>query len=275
MAANEQIDAFLKGGAPEAAETPASEPAADSAAAAPEAPAPAVTPAPATAEDDTDPPEPREGEPIIPRSAYEAERKRRQDWKEKAARAEGELAELRRQMEEARRPQPAPAQQPQYQQRPMPDPNTDLQGYLVALEQRNEARALNMQLNTSEMFLREKIGPEKVNEYVSEFKRAAEADPSLYGKLYSQPNPYGWMQREVERMRLMNEVSDPDAYRAKVRAELEAELRAALPVQQQPPVSPAAGQPRSLATARSVAPRSAPQWSGERPLDQILADRRR
>jgi len=258
----EEIDAFL-GATPAAEPAPAPTPAA----APPEAPPAAdkateAKPPP----DDAEPPEALDGEPVIPRRAYEDERRKRQDWKEKAARAEGELAELRRQMEEAKRPQPAPPQQ--MPAMPPIDPSQDPQGFV----QRVQSVMLNERLNNSEMFLREKIGPEKTEEYVAEFKQAAERDPTLYGKLYSQANPYGWLQKEVERMRVLRDVGDdPNSYRERLIAEERAKWEAerATPVPQQMPVSPAAGQPRSLATARSVAPRSAPQWSGPTPLNEI------
>lgn len=264
-----EIDAFLAGGATAspAAEEPAPAAPADSTPAAdtkpPEAPAKA---APAPEADDAEPPDVREGDPIVPRAAYEAERKRRQDYKAQAAKLEGELAELRRQTEEAKRAAQQPS--PQYQPPPQPiDPVNDPQGFV----QRVQTAMLNERLNNSEMFLREKLGTEKVDGLIAEFKQAAQADPALYQKMYQQPNPYGWMAREVDRLKLIREVDDPAAYRAKIvaeeRAKWEAEMAAQAPPP--PPVSPAAGQPRSLATARNVAPRSAPAWTGPTPLTDI------
>src|SRR5690349_19143588 len=164
--ANEQIDAFLKAAEPEPPPAPEPEPAA----AAPEPPEKPTAPQP---EPDAGPEVP-EGE-VIPRGAYEAERRRRQDWKERAARAEAERDALNRQLEEAKR---APAPAPSQQQAPLPplDPQQDPQGFV----QRVQSVMLNERLNNSEMFLREKLGPEKVDEYVTEFKQAAEADPALY-----------------------------------------------------------------------------------------------
>jgi len=279
--ANEQLEQFL---ASESAPAPAAEPAAP---AAPEAPPAAATPKPeakpdpgakaaaakpeAEAEDD----EPsdrleRDGKSYIPQQVLERERQRRQDWKEKAARYEGELAATRRQLEEIQRRAAAPPQpQPQYQ--PPPDPAADPRGFAQHLVQQQQAALLNERLNNSEMMLREKIGDQKLNEYVGEFRSMAEADPTLFGKLYSQPHPYSWLTREVDRLRLVRDVGDdPAAFRAKIEAEArakwEAEAKAA-----PAPVSPAAGLQPSLATARSVAGRTANNWTGEPSLEDVLS----
>jgi len=277
MANNEQLESFL---ASESAPAPAAEPAPP---AAPEATPAAATPKPEAkaepaskattakpdAEEDTDPPEALEGEPVIPRRAYEDERRKRQDWKERAARLEGELAAYRKQQEEAQRraaapPQPAPTYQPP------PDPAVDPRGFAQHLVQQQQAALLNERLNNSEMMLREKIGDQKLSEYVEEFRGMAEADPTLFSKLYSQPHPYNWLTREVERQRTLRDVGDdPAAFRAKIEAEArakwEAEAKAA-----PPPVSPAAGLQPSLATARSVAGRTVGAWSGEPSLEDVL-----
>ena len=272
MAANEQLETFLAG---EAAAATAAEPAPPAPAEAPPA-APAPKPEAKTepadkgatakpeAEDDGEPPQALDGEPVIPRRAYEDERRKRQDWKEKAARLEGELAAVRRQQEEAARPPP-----PQQQYQPPPDPATNPQGWAQHVVQQQRAALLNERLNNSEMMLREKIGDAKVAEYVNEFRDLANADPTLFGKLYSQPHPYNWLTREVDRLRLVRDVGDdPAAYNAKIeaaaRAKWEAEAKAA-------PVSPAAGLQPSLATARSVAGRSAGAWTGEPSLEDVLS----
>jgi hypothetical protein len=265
--ANEALDSFLASEAQAATQEPAPP-------AAPEAPPAAATPQPeakppaeskaatATPEDDAEPPQPLDGEPVIGRRAFEDERRKRQDWKEKAARLEGELAAMKRQQEEAARPQP----------QPMPplapiDPSQDPMGFTVRIQQ----VMLNERLNNSEMLLRDKIGDEKVTEYVQEFQQLAQRDPTLFGKLYSQTNPYGWMQREVERQRVLRDVGDdPSAYRSKIEAEARAKWEAEAATRAPPP-SPAAGLQPSLATVRSVAGRTASTWSGEPSLEDVLA----
>jgi hypothetical protein len=277
--ANEQLESFL---ASESAPAPAPEPATP---AAPEAPPAASAPKPEAKpdpgakaaaakpepEDDGEPPEPLEGEPVIPRRAYEDERRKRQDWKARAVEAETKHKELVRQLEDAQRRAAAPPPQPQAPPQPPPDPAVDPRGFAQHLVQTQQAALLNERLNNSEMLLREKIGDEKLSEYVNEFRSMAEADPTLFGKLYSQPHPYNWLTREVDRLRLVRDVGDdPAAFRSKIEAEArakwEAEAKAA-----PPPVSPAAGLQPSLATARSVAGRTAGAWTGEPSLEDVLA----
>jgi len=275
--ANEQLESFL---ASESAPAPAAEPATP---AAPEAPPAAAAPKPEAKpdpgakaaaakpepeDDDGPPPKPLDGEDVIPLRAYEDERRKRNDWKEKAARLEGELAAYRKQQEEAQRRAAAP---PQPQPQPPPDPAVDPRGYHQYMEQRQAAADLNQRLNVSEIMLREKIGDEKLSEYVNEFRSMAEADPTLFGKLYSQPHPYNWLTREVDRLRLVRDVGDdPAAFRSKIEAEARARWEAEAKAQPAP-VSPAAGLQPSLATARSVAGRTAGAWTGEPSLEDVLA----
>jgi hypothetical protein len=289
MAANRQLEAFLaeeaRGSAP-ATEPQTPTPATPEAPqAAPEPKAAPTPPAeskaagtgpsgPEPAEDDGEPSDrlDHDGHTYIPRQAFDRERQRRQDWKEKAARLEGQLAEMTRQQEAAQRAASQPPPQPVYRQ-PAPDPAADPHGYANYVRQQQMEAQLNHQLNVSEMLLREKIGDAKVSEYVNEFKELAQRDQTLYGKLYSQPHPYSWMQREVERQRVLRDVGDdPSAYRSKIEAEARAKWEAEATARQPPaPVSPAAGLQPSLATARSVAGRTAPNWSGMTSEEDLVA----
>ena len=276
MAANEQLESFLAGETATVTDAPAPAP---QAAPEPPAPKPEAKPEPtakaATAkpepEDEADPPEALEGEPVIPRRAYEDERRKRQDWKARAVEAETKHKELQRQFEDAQRRATAPPpQQQQAPQQPPPDPATNPQGWAQHVVQQQQAALLNERLNNSEMMLADKIGAEKLNEYVQEFRSLANADPTLFGKLYSQPHPYAWLTREVDRLRLVRDVGDdPAAFRAKIEAEARAKWEAE--AKAQPAPSPAAGMQPSLGTARSVAGRTAGAWSGEPSLEDVLA----
>lgn len=280
-----ELDAFV--GAPPEPPPPAPpEPATAAPVAAPvEPPPPPPPPAQASpkVEDDADhDDQPEPTDPVGSFKAYEAERRRRQDWKEKAIRAEAERDTLRRQIEEARAappPQPPqPLQEPPQPQIRFIDPTQDPIGFAAQVQeladQRAAQRMLNLTLNWSEAQLRREMGAEKVDALVAEFKKAAEADPSLFQKLYQQPDPYSWAARHVETMRMQREIGDdPAAYRARIEAEArarwEAEQQAAQP---EPARGPVVGNmPRSLATTRSVASRSAPVWTGDLPLTDIVA----
>jgi hypothetical protein len=267
--ANEALDSFLASETQAASPEPAPREAPEPRQEAPEPKAEATRQpepkAPEKPPEDDDEPSERldhDGKSYIPQQVLERERKRRQDWKEKAARLEGELAAYKAQQEQARQPQPE-------QMPPLApiDPAQDPVGFTARLQQ----VLLNERLNNSEERLREKIGDEKLNEYVNEFKQLAQRDQTLFGKLYSQTNPYAWMTREVDRLRHLREVGDdPSAYRARIEAEARAKWEAEAAAKPPPP-SPAAGMQPSLATARSVAGRTASTWTGEPSLEEVLA----
>lgn len=265
--ATEELDAFLKGDAEPAPAPEAPPPAPETSPPPPTEPPPPE--APKSEDDDGEPPTPVDGEAVVPRRALEDERHKRQDWKVKATRFETEAAELRKQLEELKKPPPAA---PPAAREPLPpiDPSVDPQGYHA----RTQQVMLNERLNMSEMLMRSQIGDDKVDAAVAEFKTAAEADPTLYGKLYQQANPYGWMAKEVERMRLQREIGDdPAKWREAERARIREELAAEQPETPQPPARSAiANLPPSLASVRSAAPRSAPTYSGPPSLDDILAE---
>lgn len=285
--AKDQLEAFLTGGNPEDAaatvappepEKPTGEVEAEEKVAEPDG---AKRPEPE--DDDREPPAPLEGQPVISRRAYEDERRKRQDWKERAARAEAVAEELRQQVAAAQRQPPAASPQPPPAAPPQPiDPLTNPQGFveriqqvLVAERTQIEQKMLNDRLNMSEAMLRKEIGPDKVDAYVKDFQQFAQRDPSLWGKLYAQANPYSWLQTEIDRQRAHQEIGeDPAAYKARLRAEWEAEMAngggsqaggngAAAP----------RGMPRmapSLANVRSVAGRTDVGFSGPPSLDDIL-----
>jgi hypothetical protein len=276
MAENKALDAFLAsegGGAPAEAAQPAPEPAAPTTPPA-ESKAPAATPAPAAKPSETKAPEQDEDHDLpvvggdnrtVPFSALE---KVRNDWKSKYAAEQARAELLAKQLEEAKRPRPEPA--PVMQQQPVPDFHQDPQGFIQHMAVRQQQVILNERLNLSEHLLREKIGSEKVDEYIADFRQFAEKDRSMWDKLYAQPTPYQWLTREIDRLRLHNEIGDDvSAYRAKLIAEERAKWEAERS-QSQPATSPAAGLPPSLANARSVAGRSAPAWNGDPSLEDVV-----
>jgi hypothetical protein len=261
MADTNELDAFLGAGsepasAPEPQQAPPPEP--------PEQDAPDEDEGDAAEPDQGDdaPPEPRPGERTVPLAVLE---KTRKDHKERAARLEGELAELRRQFDEAKRVASQPQQQPQYQQ-PI-NPAEDPAGYRAQVQQ----DLLNERLNISQAAAQREFGAEAVTAATEEFRQAMEKNPALRAQLYQQLDPYNWVMKQAEVIRLQREIGDdPKAYRERLRAEIEAELNAAPAT---PPTSPAARLPPSLANARSAAPRSNGAWSGPTPLSELFPNR--
>lgn len=204
----------------------------------------------------TDAPPASEPSPMVPLKALEEERKGRQDWKEKAIRFEEELKHLRAQG------QPHSTQQP-----PQPTTLTYEQGLL------------NERMNMSEMMVRQQHGDTDVDAALEVFQKAVQENPALGAQLAQQRHPWQFMFDQAKRIQAMQEIgTDPAAYRQKLRDEILAELQQ----QGAAPAAPAAAAsaapsapviPRSLATARSSAPRSAPVWTGPTSLNDILKTR--
>jgi hypothetical protein len=263
---NAALDAFLKGDTPEpdAVAEPEAAPVVETKPEADAAKPDAAKPEP----EDEEPPVIRDGEAAVPRRAFEAIRHERQDWKAKAVEAQTRLEETLRQLEEAKRPPPAPAQQVQQQPPQIPNPAVDPAGYHAWAEGERVKGEINQRLNFSELIMRKELGAEKVDAIIADFKEAAQANPSLTAQLYAHPHPYEFAAKQVEIARAQKEIgTDPAAYRAKIIAEFQAANPSAEVV---PRVSPAAGQAPSLASARSVAGRSAPAWTGAPSLDDVL-----
>lgn len=197
------------------------------------------------------------------RSALVAERAKRQDYKGERDRLQGEVAAMKAQIEAQAKVQPSalPPQQapvPQYVP-PMapPNPAEDPQGFYAW----HEHTLFNERCNSSEIALTRAVGKEDVAAKMDLFKQAAAANPSLAIELRKQADPYGWAYDEGKKYQFLKEAgNDPDAFRTKLRAEIEAEVRAQMEAEfANAPMSgvPAAGPrlPASLGTARSAAPR--------------------
>lgn len=178
----------------------------------------------------------------VPLAALEAERRGRQDWKEKAVRFEEEARQLRERIAERNQ-------------------NNEQQPQQLDPIQQVRQEMLNERFNMSEMVARQKY--EDLDAVVATFQEAARANPALAMALHQQVNPYEFAYREGKRIQLLKEVGDdPAAYRAKVEAEIRAELQKTAPT--------ALNLPASLAGARSTATRSSPAFTGPAPLNSIF-----
>lgn len=177
----------------------------------------------------------------VPLAALEAERRGRQDWKERATRAE----ERARMLEEQQQ-----ARATQGEQQQTIDPIQQLHQVVV-----------NERFNTSEMIARQKYAD--LDDVVAVFQEARRQNPALDMAIHQHPNPYEFAYREGKRLQLLKDVGDdPAAYRARVEAEVRAELQKTTPA--------ALNLPSSLAGARSTATRSAPAFTGPAPLGSLF-----
>ncbi|MBN3848154.1 hypothetical protein G3N58_15135 [Paraburkholderia sp. Ac-20342] len=198
------------------------------------------------------PPAP-EQDKLVPLKALEEERKGRQDWKEKAIRFEEELKHLRAGGGQQ-------GQQQQQQQTPLTF----------------EQALLNERMNVSEMMLRNQH--QDVDEKLAVFQAEVAKNPALGAELAKQRHPWEWMYKQAQRIQALTDIGDdPTAYEAKLREKIMAEIQGQQQQQQQAEASTtqasAPALPKSLATARSAGPRSAPTWTGPTPLNDILKPR--
>lgn len=259
------LDEVLSGAAaPETNESAAQQPQSDPTAPANEPPMgesqstqePAVA-EPAAAEPNADPDgatPAQEPNKMVPLKALEEERKGRQDWKEKAIRAEAALEALQKQQS-----------QPQANTQPQEAPQLTPELALV-----------NERMNMSEIMVRSQH--QDVDDMLAVFQKAADQNPALRAQLLQERHPWQWMYDQAKRMQAMEEIgSDPEAYKQRLRDELLAQLQAeqASSTQTQAQAAPAAAPaapalPKSLATSRSAAPRTAPAWSGPSPLENLF-----
>lgn len=269
-AQNPALEAFLTAGQSAAAEPPPSAPAAPQATEA----EPSLDPKQEGSEGSAPPADddPDDGSGTVPIGAL---RKSREDWKARNARTEGELAAVKAQLEALQRPQPAPTRPPEMVVRQAPpNPVQDPWGYHSWVQ----TERVNDKLDWSEAALRDRVGDEEVDATIKDFQSEAAKDPTLWGKLYAQANPYAWAHKQMAQTRVVRDIgTDPNAYREKLRAEVEAEIRAKMAAEQPqgaaaPPVSPAAGLPPSLATVRSSAPR-AQVFNGPPSMEDIVGRR--
>ncbi len=258
---------------------PANDPAADPA---PPVDAPAVVDGAAAGAAPVDPqPEAKAAEPPVAEeeepsdqkgllAALHATRKLRNDHKGRADTLEGQVSELRKQLDDALRAPPAPPPAPVVVPEPVaiPNPVEDPQGY----HEYRERLALSRHLDSSEMLLRDRIGDDNdVDAKIAVFKKAADANPALGAELARQKNPYRWVYETAQKIMAMEEIgSDPAAYRAKVESELRAKLAAeAAAGNDQRQALAAVVLPTSLGTARSAAPRL-PAVVEPMPFEQIF-----
>jgi hypothetical protein len=104
------------------------------------------------------------------------------------------------------------------------------------------------------------------------FAEAMQRDPSLRDQLYAHPMPAQFAYQEGRKIKAMREIGDdPDAYRARIKDEILAELKASqpqpTPAQQ---MQPAPTPPPSLAGIPSATARTAQAWQGPTPLDDLF-----
>jgi hypothetical protein len=225
---------------------------------------------PQTQEDD--------GAPMVPRAALEDERQKRRKYTE-------ELADVRRQFGEFQSQFSGFMQAFQAQQRP-PQPQAPVQApdffeapdqYLAHQLQPVQQQVAEQNERVSRLLAIDKFGAETVNAaYAGIAQRINSGDRGAafeLQRIMSEDHPYAALVTWHKQQAALSEIgSDPEAYKAKLRAEWEAEMQAG---GSQPSPQPSqGGQPQALPSsftqARNAGPRTAPQWAGPQPLSAIM-----
>lgn len=189
------------------------------------------------------PPEPEKGETVappatqtethhIPVTALLDEREKRQSAQREAEEARQRLKEMEARIRDLETPKQSP------------DFYSDPEGALAQREQVFEQRLWDQKLNISETMATDKYGAEVVEKAKQAFIAEVQKNPSIYGQLKGQPHPYDFVVNWHKRQMFLDEVQDPEAWKAQQLEALRAQL-AAEAVQPPKPKLP----PASLATA--------------------------
>lgn len=167
---------------------------------------------------------------------------------------EAELEALKQQLQAIQNP-PQP-------QAPPPDIWEDTEGWQSHLANNVTAQAsLNARLDMSEMLASQ--AHEDFEPMKAKFIQMMQLNPALQAQALEAKHPWEKAYQIAKNAATMEELgaTDLETLKAKLREELAAEM-------QMQPSAPAI--PQSLTTARNVAPRSGPTWSGPRSLDDLL-----
>jgi hypothetical protein len=239
---------------------------------------------PQTAQPDPNAPPQDETDPVSGlRKALDEERGKRRGYKDELAKNSRELAELRGMIAALSQGQ----QRQQQPQAPQPEPTTDDElneilskpgAFIDTRLQRSIQQAMTPVQQTLDRFNRFEATQQHTKEVVDEAEKtfmaalqAGQVDPTVVQRIVASPNRYD---AAVAWFRSTNPASERDRMRAELLAELKAEqeqAQTAAPQQQQAPQgAPLQSMPTSFAQARSSGPRTAPGWTGPKPLSELM-----
>lgn len=205
----------------------------------------------------------QEGGPLVPRKALEDERRKRQEH-------ERRLVELERHLQNMQQPR----QQQQQQQPPAPpNPWEDPEGAMAYQQQQFAYQLFETRVSLGQDIMRARH--QDYDEVVRDFAMQAQQDPNLHRQLVNHPNPASFAYEQGRLIRFWGEVGgDPEAYKAKLREQWQAEASQQTHIPQSPAaqaLAPKAPAPKSLAGTTSAQPRDQRgRFSGPASLDDIL-----
>ena len=262
------LDSILSGGSAIASEAP--EPV--------NQPTPEVAEAPELDNQETDTPEPAEasnGSKMVPHEALHKEKEKVKRYTEQVASFEKTLAE-REAAWERRIEQLVGTMKPKEPEPEAPDFWNDPDGYLKGALTPVQQQIAEQREMMSQLMAEEKFGVDTVKAALTDLESYMRSNPAAkadYQAIMQNRHPYGALVEWHKRHQTQAEIgADPEAYQAKLREDLKAEVLAELQGgnQQEQAVAPAAVMPSNLAGTRNVGTRSGPAWSGPQPLNDIF-----
>jgi hypothetical protein len=220
------------------------------------------------------------GQKMVPHEALHAE-------KQKVKRYTEEVADFRKQLQESNaawdrrmaqfmeavKPKKEQQTPPDFYENPVAATRHEVNGLVSPqFEQMTQALMANARLVAGVKYTDEKV--DEAERAFIEAIQSNKIDPADYQKVLNSPNRYAAAVQWHQRKQAQEEIGDdPAAFRARLEAEILTKHGLTPQGQQQgqQPVANPTVMPSNLATARSVAPRSGPTWSGPTPLADIFS----
>lgn len=212
--------------------------------------------------------EPTETPSTIPFAAYENERRIRQETQHELEQFRAQLAQQQQQFE-----QPQPEAPDAWE-----DPQAALNHQAQILEtkfqselQRRDQMMTQNRVEMSEMLVKQQH--EDYDEVTEAFAQVAMKNEALAHQMLNHPMPAQFAYQTGKQMMALQQFgSDPDAYRAKIEAEIMAKHGWAPGQVQANPITNAAQVPTSLASVSSAPAPMAGGVEGPTPLDKIISN---
>ena len=151
---------------------------------------------------------------------------------------------------------------------PVPDILDEPEKYAQYIQRTQSAQMVDMRLNMSEEMTRMTLGDEVVDAAFEAFK--PNLGTPVHDQIMTARNPYKAMVDWHKQQQVISEIGDdPAAYRARLEAEIRAEVEAQAAVKQ---VKEGVKPPPSLATQSNLGVRAGPAWSGPASLKELIGE---
>lgn len=159
--------------------------------------------------------------------------------------------------------------QPRQEPKPAPDFYEDPQAAIQHQIEPVRNQVLNARLDMSQAIAEQQFGAEVVGEAMAALEAVAGSNPAAVQQIMQARSPYHELVNWHQRQKVMSEIGDnPDAWKAKERERIRAELQAELVSQQAR--DKAARPAPSMADETGVGGGAKSSWAGPTPLDSIL-----